>query len=56
MTRLSFNVQWEFWPDGWISVGFFDNREAANACMDSMLASWPFHSFRVVWKRQRRAA
>jgi Flp pilus assembly protein CpaB len=27
--QLSFNVQWQFWADDWINVGFFDNRDAA---------------------------
>lgn len=56
MTSLSFNVQWQFWADDWINVGFFDNRDAANAYLDSMVATWPFHAFRVVWRRQAKAA
>jgi hypothetical protein len=56
MTGLSFNVQWQFWADEWISVGFFDDREAANQYLGTISAAWPFHQFRVVWKRQRRAA
>jgi hypothetical protein len=54
--RLSFTVQWEFWCDDWINVGFFDDREAANAYLDTLTASWPFHRFRVVWRRKNAAA
>jgi hypothetical protein len=43
--QLSFNVQWQFWADEWINVGFFDNRDAANAYLDTMIAAWPFHQF-----------
>lgn len=56
MTSISFNVQWEFWADEWISVGVFEDREAANRYLDSLTAMWPFHAFRVVWRRKRAAA
>jgi hypothetical protein len=56
MTSLSYNVQWQYWADEWINVGFFDSRDTANAYLDTMSAAWPFHAFRVVWRRKQAAA
>jgi hypothetical protein len=56
VTAIGFNVQWQFWADGWIDVGFFDNRDVANAYLDTMVATWPFHAFRVVWRRKQGVA